>query len=102
MDGQKFYFTFGRDQQYEGYCQPIVAKDYDTARAKMISMYGAKWAFQYTESQWNKTKNDPHRHRIEVELPEIVVREDICKICITPTCSDRDMKPLGNCGGFSR
>jgi hypothetical protein len=74
MEKQRFYFTFGDGHMYSGCCQPIMADDYYSARARMMKEYGNKWAFQYTEEQWNGMKNNPHRHyRIEEELPTILV-----------------------------
>jgi len=57
---EKYYFTFGSGQKHEGYCQPIFG-DYWSARQKMIETYGNKWAFQYSQEEWNDMKKEPGR-----------------------------------------
>ena len=48
----KFYFTFGFGQKFEGCYTIIEAEDYEKAREEMFKRFGDKWAFQYTEEQW--------------------------------------------------
>ena len=72
-----WYFTFGCGQKHAGYCQPIKAPSYGSARAKMFEMYGAEWAFQYSEQEWNETKNNPNRWwELEKELAVVTVSEE--------------------------
>ncbi len=58
---QVWRFTFGVGQTNAGYCQPIFGT-FASARAKMVSMYGLKWCFQYSEKEWEDIKNDPKRY----------------------------------------
>jgi len=68
----KFIFTFGSGQKNEGRAQPIIAEDILQAREKMISVYGIKWGFCYSEEEWVNMKNDPHRlYPLEKLLPEL-------------------------------
>lgn len=53
-----YFFTFGMGQTYEGYCQPIIAENEEDARVKMVELYGRKWAFQYTESEYLRNRAD--------------------------------------------
>lgn len=56
----KWYFTFGCNQAFKGYCQVVLADSFEEAREKMCNVYGIKWAFQYSESQW---KNVDERYK---------------------------------------
>ena len=58
---QIWRFTFGSGQYNESYCQPIFGT-LESARVKMISMYGLKWCMQYSEKEWEDIKNDPDRY----------------------------------------
>lgn len=51
---KKWYFTFGCGMAFEGYVQVVYADSYEEARSKMVDVYGIKWAFQYSEEQWQK------------------------------------------------
>lgn len=53
-----WHFTFGMNCPLEGYCQPIKAKSYRSAREKMFELHGNKWAFQYSEKEWLQAKED--------------------------------------------
>lgn len=77
-DMQTWYFTFcSDDPKNGGYCQPIKASSFGAARAKMFEMYGSRWAFQYSEKQWLKMKNDPSRwYPMEQELELVEVSDD--------------------------
>ena len=44
-------FTFGYGQKHEGHYVRVKG-DYGTAREKMVARYGSKWAFQYSEEEW--------------------------------------------------
>lgn len=70
-DIKKFIFTFGCGQENAGYYQEIYAKNSDEAREKMFEMYGDKWAFQYTEEDWerNKERAVQNHYPIERKLP---------------------------------
>ena len=52
--------TFGCGMENAGYCQPILGT-YSSAREKMFELYGTKWAFQYSEQDWENIRNDPNR-----------------------------------------
>lgn len=54
----KYIFTFGSGQENAGRCQPIVATNEIQARQRMFEVYGNKWAFMYTEEEWNKSVAD--------------------------------------------
>ena len=64
----KFYFTFGVGQPNEGCYVEIEAEDYSKAREELVSRYGTKWSFQYTEKSWkydkSKDKNWMHAARL--------------------------------------
>lgn len=69
---EKFIFTFGGNHPLEGKCQPIYAKSYNEARNKMIEIHGMSWAFQYTNEDWEKARNDENRFwPMEIELESI-------------------------------
>ena len=77
MDNKKqlYFFTFGSGQKHQGYVQPVLASSWGQAREKMVELNGTDWAFQYTEAQWNKWKEDVFEKNIpisiEKELPLI-------------------------------
>jgi hypothetical protein len=50
----KYIFTFGSGQLYAGFYQTIYANDPNTARGKMVELYGTKWSHQYTAKQWEE------------------------------------------------
>lgn len=60
MDREKWFFTFGSGQNYAGHFVKIEGT-YAEARSEMFRRYGSDWAFQYSESDWQKMKNDPNR-----------------------------------------
>jgi len=69
----KYYFTFCGYHELAGYCQPIEAKDYGTAREKMFELHGSRWGFQYSEDEWQGIKNDTNRWwPMEKELETII------------------------------
>jgi len=73
---EKFIFTFGGNHSLRGKCQPIFAKDYSEARNKMVEIHGVRWAFQYTNEDWEKIKNDKNRFwPMETELEAIYVKD---------------------------
>lgn len=62
-----YFFTFGMGQTYEGHCQPIIAEDAEEARIRMSGMYGRKWAFQYSESEYLRNRADGFSNEILME-----------------------------------
>ena len=73
---QIWRFTFGQDHKHPGFCQPIYGT-YITARRKMFEMYEDKWAFQYSQLEWEAFKNDPRRkYELEQDL-ELVYAENV-------------------------
>ena len=58
---QIWRFTFGLGQTNAGYCQPIFGT-FESAWAKMVSMYGREWCMPYSEKEWEDIKNDPDRY----------------------------------------
>ena len=71
MSEQWWYFTFGSGQKHAGKYVKIKG-DYGTARQKMCEKYGIKWAFQYSEKEWQATMDDPERWwSMETELEVI-------------------------------
>jgi len=50
----KYYFTFGFGQPHENGFYIIRATDYGSARSEMFRLFGDKWAFQYSETEWFK------------------------------------------------
>ncbi len=65
-------FTFGSGQKHAGHYVKIKGT-YGSARQKMVDKYGLSWAFQYSEEEWNKFKEDPNRWwPMETELEDEV------------------------------
>ena len=63
-----WYFTFGCGQPHAGHYVRIKGTQ-ASSREKMWDIYGAKWAFQYSEEEWERLKNDPNRRwPMETEL----------------------------------
>ena len=58
--GEWWIITFGDGQEHEGKCVKIKGS-YGEARAKMVDKYGIRFAFQYSEAEWEKKWNDPDR-----------------------------------------
>lgn len=56
---EKFYFTFGCGQPHENCYHVIEAEDWNSARDKMVERFDTKWAFQYNESEWVVSPDDP-------------------------------------------
>lgn len=66
-----WYFTFGYGQPHQGYYVKIKGS-YSEARTKMVKKYGIRWAFQYSENEWNDILNNPDRYwPMEKELEVI-------------------------------
>jgi hypothetical protein len=62
----KWYFTFGYGQEHGGHYIVIEAGNSSSAREKMNKRFNNKWAFQYTEEQWN-APNNLNRHYKELK-----------------------------------
>lgn len=58
--GEWWIITFGYGQEHEGKCVKIKGS-YGEARAKMVDKYGIRFAFQYSEAEWEKNWNDMQR-----------------------------------------
>lgn len=68
---QLWRFTFGCGQANAGKCQPIYGT-FSSARAKMFELWGAHWAFQYSEEEWEAMKSNPNRfYPLEDELERV-------------------------------
>src|SRR5690625_1355350 len=50
------YFTFGVGHTFAGHVQPILAANAEQAQKVMFHTYGDKWAFHYTENEWQNSK----------------------------------------------
>ena len=66
-----YIFTFGGSHLYAGKAVKVKG-DCDTARKKMFDFYGDRWAFQYSEEEWEKIKNDPTRDHPMEEIMEVI------------------------------
>jgi len=51
---KNYYATFGMGHDQQGYIQPIQAKDETEAHKLMFEKYGAKFAFVYSEKEFNE------------------------------------------------
>lgn len=61
VEEQKWWiFTFGCGHRFAG-CYVKIYGTFSEARKKMCDKHGDKWAFQYSEENWNAMKNDIHR-----------------------------------------
>lgn len=49
---QTYYHTFGLGHPQAGRVQPIVAENATEALRAMFKKYGNRWAFQYTQKEW--------------------------------------------------
>ena len=61
---EKFIFTFGCGQENAGKCQPIYANSMAEARAEMVEQYGFKWAFGYSEKDWEDCKTKAEKNGV--------------------------------------
>lgn len=57
---QWWTFTFGCGQVNAGKCVKIYGT-YSEARSLMFMKYGDKWAFQYSQAEWEDNVNSPDR-----------------------------------------
>lgn len=51
---QDWYFTFGQAHEYNGCYIVFENAAFQAARDMMFARFGQKWAFQYSEEEWNK------------------------------------------------
>ena len=66
-----YIFTFGYGQDHAGKYVKVKGS-YNEARKKMVEKYGRRWAFQYSEVDWEMMKVDPDRSwSMEEELETI-------------------------------
>lgn len=52
---QTWYFTFGFGQPHEGKYHIIEDATYHEARERMNQVFARRWAFQYSEAEWNES-----------------------------------------------
>ena len=68
---QWWYFTFGLGQEHAGHYVKFFGA-YEDARQQMVDHYGLKWAFQYSEEDWQaweqRCKNEHMEWMLETEL----------------------------------
>lgn len=62
-----YIFTFGAGQAHEGHYVRFFGT-YASARKKMFDAFGKKWAFQYSESEWEDLKARLPFIQFETEL----------------------------------
>lgn len=57
---ERYYFTFGVgiDKPHRNCYHVIEAEDEASARNMMFETFGQDWAFQYTEEQWQVSKEE--------------------------------------------
>ena len=55
---ERYYFTFGvgLDKPHRNCYHVIEAEDAESARDQLFETFGQDWAFQYTEEQWQVSK----------------------------------------------
>lgn len=49
-----FMVTFGQSHPLRNYWVEVVATDYDKAREKIIQEFGLKWAFMYSDDNFDR------------------------------------------------
>ena len=64
-------FTFGCGSPKAGMATKIFGT-YDEARQKMFEIYGDKWAFQYSEENWEEMKADRIRMYPMSRITEVI------------------------------
>lgn len=75
----KFIFTFGCGQANAGKCQPIFANTMREARAEMEKQYGLKWAFGYTEEDWEACKVQAEEQGYKIETEMVPINAEVAK-----------------------
>lgn len=67
---QDWIFTFGVGHEHAGHYVKIHGT-YRSARDEMVRRHGRKWAFQYTEHEWQDwLRRKPDGIKAETELKE--------------------------------
>lgn len=64
-------FTFGAGHLLSGTAIKVKG-DKQESRKRMFDFYGDRWAFQYSEEEWEKMKNDPNRDHPMEEITEVI------------------------------
>lgn len=54
----KYIFTFGSGQEFEGFYQPIYSETFTEARKLMYKIYGNNWSSQYSEREWKEAEKE--------------------------------------------
>lgn len=68
MNDKTWYiFTFGSGQEHHGHYVRIFGT-FEEARKQMIAEFGLKWAFQYSEKEWEDLKRNLPFVQFETEL----------------------------------
>jgi len=69
-DNQTWWiFTFGSNQPNAGHYVKFFGT-FQEARQQMVDKYGLTWAFQYSEYEWNRYKEQHPYLKLETELRE--------------------------------
>ena len=71
-----WYFTFGIGDINSMKYVRITASSYDAAREEMFNRYGSKWAFQYSEEEWQNDEMVAYMRTTYKELEHLVAKED--------------------------
>lgn len=66
-----YIFTFGSDHALAGKAIKIKGS-FMASRLRMIEEFGTKWAFQYSEKEWEDLKNDPDRYWPMEEIIKVI------------------------------
>ena len=74
--GDYYIFTFGQNSPNRGRCVKLFGS-YTETRKKMFELFGCKWAFQYSEADWNKICEDETiQHEVEIPTEEALRNVD--------------------------
>ena len=66
-----YIFTFGSDHALAGKAIKIKGS-FMASRLRMIEEFGTKWAFQYSEKEWEDLENDPNRFWPMEEIIKVI------------------------------
>lgn len=61
------FFTFGMGHDLAGHVQPIKADSPEAAREKMVQLHGNKKAFQYSEDEYLKARQEGYARETVLE-----------------------------------
>lgn len=56
---EKYHFTFGSNHAFPN-CFITIEGDVSTSRQRISDLFGDKWAFQYSETEWNLPNGKTH------------------------------------------